>query len=475
MPFGQKLAFCIDVAHGLEALHACDIIHGDVKCENVLVFEDTPSDEGLSNSQERQLVCKLTDFGYSHLDASSNGFSLGGSPPWNAPECFSGTYFKIETAKRTDVYSFGLLVWRLMLDGDPFASMKFEGDTEKDQRAHRNEFVTALKNNDKLAEHVCQSLENSASLTEQQLAMITRVIRCTLTKDPSQRELDMARLIRLLSPDFWYHSRQTLYPKRISFDTDIKLLDIEKHFHELRKSDGVVKEHIARSFHNYAKGLAGDKVQNAGAAYQLAVCYALGFGVAFQPDECLKWLNIASMGGFGPAQVALPRFAHVFNDELRDYIVPTAADAMEELRLDSASSPSPEVPAIVGHPPAEYAEKRGGKFYLNGRVIDGTALLLKAAESSHYEIMDMTLSNGISGAASTEEGVTPLHFLSFWDVEKAKSWGQKLVAAGGNINAIARRGTSVGGTPLMWAVSEDRREHSQIIIELGGSPTVSGE
>lgn len=190
-------------------------------------------------------------------------------------------------------------------------------------------------------------------------------------------------------------------------------------------------------------------------------------------DECLKWLNIASMGGFGPAQVALPRFAHVFNDELRDYIVPTAADAMEDLSLDSANSLSPEVPAIVGHPPSEHVENRGGKFYLNGKFIDGTALLLKAAERSQYEILDMTLSNGISGAAGTEEGVTPLHFLSFWDAEKAKSWGQKLVAAGGNINAIARRGISVGGTPLMWAVSEDRREHSQIIIELGGSPTTT--
>ena len=473
LPFDQKLAFCVDVAHGLEALHACDIIHGDVKCENVLVFEDTPSDEGVTISQERHLVCKLTDFGYSHLDASSNGFPLGGSPPWNAPECLSGTYFRIETAKRTDVYSFGLLVWRLMLDGDPFASMTFEGDTEKEQRARRNEFVTTLKNNDKLVEHVCQSLEMSASLTEQQLAMITRVIRCTLTKDPSQRELDMARLIRLLSADFWYHSRQTVYPKRISFDTDIKLLDIEKHFHELRKSDGVVKEHIARSFHHYAKGLAGDKVQNAGAAYQLAVCYALGFGVTFQPDECLKWLNISSMGGFGPAQVALPRFAHVFNDELRDYIVPTAADTMEDLSLNSARSPTYEVPTIVDASPSETVEVRGDKFYVNSKIIDGTALLLEAAEHSQYDMMDMILSSGISGASSTEEGVTPLHFLSFWDLDKAKSFGRKLIAVGGNINAIARRGTSVGGTPLMWAVSEDRRQHSQIIIELGGDPTTT--
>ena len=89
-----------------------------------------------------------------------------------------------------------------MLDDDPFASMKFENDTEKKQRASRNEFVTTLKNNDKLAKHVCQSLETSVSLTEQQLAMLRRIICCTLIKNFSQRELDMARLIRLLSSDF---------------------------------------------------------------------------------------------------------------------------------------------------------------------------------------------------------------------------------------------------------------------------------
>lgn len=153
-------------------------------------------------------VCKLTDFGFSHLDASSNGFPLGGSPPWQAPECISGKYFRIESAKRTDIYSFGLLIWRIMLDGDPFNLISYsDPGTEKERRELRNSAIALLKNEDKLVDHVCESLRISSNLKDEQLEMLERVIRSTLMKDPQRRELDMGRLIRLLSPDFWYQSR----------------------------------------------------------------------------------------------------------------------------------------------------------------------------------------------------------------------------------------------------------------------------
>lgn len=133
---------------------------------------------------------------------------MGGSPPWQAPELMSGRYFQIESAKRTDIYSFGLLVWRLMLDGDPFEPLdSFEGETEKEKRARRNEGLALLKSEDQLTEHVCESLKSSGVLNEQQMAIIVRVIRKTLARDPSQRELTMANLIRLLDPNFWYQSR----------------------------------------------------------------------------------------------------------------------------------------------------------------------------------------------------------------------------------------------------------------------------
>ena len=69
--------------------------------------------------------------------------------------------------------------------------------------------------------------------------------------------------------------------------------------------------------------------------------------------------------------------------------------------------------------------------------------------------------------------MSAIHFLSSWDVEKAHSLGLRLVKAGVDVNAVAKRGTTVGGTPLMWAVYGGHLEHAKILIELGAEPMVS--
>lgn len=234
----------------------------------------------------------------------------------------------------------------------------------------------------------------------------------------------------------------------------------------------MVKEKIAQSFHDYAKGLVGDRTQNPGAAHQLAICYAIGFGVPFEPKESVKWLEIAAMGGSQPAKSALPRFRQVFDDDLQDYIIPLS-EAVDMLDIQAPGFQISEPPTVAGDSKPEGLDLdfRDGKIYIDGKLEDGTTLLLEAAELCYYRRVESLLSNGVPGNASTAEGVTPLHFLSSWDLDKAESLGRKLIRSGGSINAVARKGTSVGGTPLMWSVYGDRLEHSSVILELGGSPT----
>src|SRR5438876_8776826 len=86
-----------------------------------------------------------------------------------------------------------------------------------------------------------------------------------------------------------------------------------------------------------------------------------------------------------------------------------------------------------------------------------------------YDILEFLLSKGVKPDIS-EEGVTALHFLSSWDAGRAEELGRNLVQADVNINAKAKRGTSVGGTPLMWSVYGDHLEHSAILIKLGADP-----
>lgn len=114
LAFETRLGLSCDVGAGLDAIHEFGIIHGDLKPANILVF---PSGTGF--------VAKLADFGLS-MDEAKEEYTKppGGTPGWQAPEV--GRYFEdgglVLTSELpgTDTYSFGLLVWSVMLlNGDP--------------------------------------------------------------------------------------------------------------------------------------------------------------------------------------------------------------------------------------------------------------------------------------------------------------------------------------------------------------------
>jgi serine/threonine protein kinase/ankyrin repeat protein len=462
--FEEKLALCVDVAHGLEILHACDIVHGDVKCENVLVFENDCQNEEPDEPKSRY-ICKLTDFGISTHTAEN--IILGGSRPWQAPECTRGAYFKLEGAKCTDIYSFGMLLWRVMLDGDPFKSLgEFEGNTAKDRREKRNDAIALLKEEDRLVKHVCDSLTMSGKFSNQQLDMLHDVIRIILTKDPSSRELDIGRLIRLLMPNKWYQRRHPVSPRRISIDLNIQLLDIEKDFASFKKISQVAKQRIVNSFQAYTKGSTGQNTDGA-AAFQLAICYAMGFGVPIESNKCLKWLAIAANEGSRPAREALPLVAKAFDIKIGDQVDIRKADR-PLLVLSSPSGDRGDTSSWELETELSGDEKKKD-VGTEDSCADWT--MLQAAEVCRYDIIELLLSQGVKPEIS-EDGVTPLHFLSTWDENIAERLGQKLILAGADVNARAKRGVSVGGTPLMWSVYGDHLTHSAILIRLGADPMV---
>ena len=468
-----------------------DIVHGDVKCENVLVFDKKTElagqhDQGETHvidflglvlilQEDFSLYCKLTDFGVSRHP--KGGIILGGSRPWQAPECTRSAYFLIEAAKRTDVYSFGMLLWRVMLDGDPFKSLgDFRGKTVKEQRHQRNDAVTALKDEDSLVQHVCKSLTLSERFSRRQLEMLCEVIEITLAKDPRRRELDMARIIRLLTPNNWYETRHPIGPQRISMDFDVQLLDIEKHYSELKMASPVVHAKIAQGFRDYAQGAVGDfgkdqETKKSAAAYQLAICYANGFGVPFQPSECLRWLEFAADRGSQKAQEALPKIFKAFESQPDDFINIPGPDTLSRtvrlLSIESSTWHGDEGSPLPGglEPLALRSSHENTEF-------DTSWTLLKASSCCRYDILDYLLSKSTKSSTSYD-GISPIHFFSSWKLSRAESIGRQLVEAGADINANATRGMSIGGTPLMWSVYGDHLRHSEILLKLGGDPMVA--
>ena len=124
----DKLLLAHDVACGLDAIHACKVIHGDVKLANVLLYR---------NDHLAMPVAKLSDFGHAVLWSATRMYEplYGGTPLYNAPEVFAQDFESIaaETMHKCDVYSYGLLLWGVLKDGSPYFEDSWLESHEEDK------------------------------------------------------------------------------------------------------------------------------------------------------------------------------------------------------------------------------------------------------------------------------------------------------------------------------------------------------
>lgn len=368
------------------------------------------------------------------------------------------------------MYSFGMMVWRVCLDGDPFGTLgEFPGPTVADKRQQRNDAIAAKKDSDLLVKHVCDSLALSEKFTRPQLEMLCEVIGLTLRKDSSKRELDVTRIIRSLTSNYWFEARHPLPPSRLPLDPDCHLLDLEKWHSEFESTSPLVQSLIVSQYRDYAlsssDALMGDPgAKRSAAAYQLAICYANGFGEPFDPDACLKWLNFAADRGSQKAEEALPKVMEAFRFHPMVFTDPWhKSDDRDSVVSSSWTADSLSESMAVLDTDAKIVVPKVSKISL-----------LNAAETGNYRAMELLLQNGTKPSTS-EDGVSPLHFLSSWRVDKAEDLGRKLIQAGVNINAMAKRGPTVGGNPLMWSVFGNHLESSKILLRLGAEPMAATE
>ncbi|GLT97536.1 hypothetical protein SLE2022_150950 [Rubroshorea leprosula] len=108
----KRLIIGMDAAFGMEYLHGKNIVHFDLKCENLLVNMRDP----------QRPVCKIGDLGLSKVRQHtlvSGG--VRGTLPWMAPELLSGKSNMV--TEKIDVYSFGIVMWELLTGEEPYADM----------------------------------------------------------------------------------------------------------------------------------------------------------------------------------------------------------------------------------------------------------------------------------------------------------------------------------------------------------------
>ncbi|XP_059287285.1 uncharacterized protein LOC132040645 [Lycium ferocissimum] len=110
----KKLIIAMDAAFGMEYLHSKNIVHFDLKCDNLLVNLKDPS----------RPICKVGDFGLSKIKRNTlvTG-GVRGTLPWMAPELLNGSSNKV--SEKVDVFSFGIVLWEILTGEEPYANMHY--------------------------------------------------------------------------------------------------------------------------------------------------------------------------------------------------------------------------------------------------------------------------------------------------------------------------------------------------------------
>ncbi|BBN18896.1 protein MpPRAF [Marchantia polymorpha subsp. ruderalis] len=110
----KRLLIAMDAAFGMEYLHGKNIVHFDLKCENLLVNMRDP----------HRPICKVGDLGLSkvkHQTMVSGG--VRGTLPWMAPELLNGNSSLV--TEKVDVFSFGIVMWELLTGEEPYDKMHY--------------------------------------------------------------------------------------------------------------------------------------------------------------------------------------------------------------------------------------------------------------------------------------------------------------------------------------------------------------
>jgi serine/threonine protein kinase len=174
-----KLSICSDIAAGLCWLHECQILHSDIKFQNVLIFER------LDCNTSPPYRAKISDFGFAlDMDAlkecgQENALLEGFTPP-SAPE--SGSSIPLSLLTKVDVYSYGLLASRIFLNGDDIFNMKL---------------LNKFRDSSDLSAVVYEICEQSGVYDELQLQLVRHIVASTTSVKPEFR-VDMKVVVNMV-------------------------------------------------------------------------------------------------------------------------------------------------------------------------------------------------------------------------------------------------------------------------------------
>ncbi|MFH2007569.1 MAG: protein kinase [bacterium] len=156
----------LQVAEALHFIHAKNVVHCDIKSENVFLCEPPPE-------QRRRTVVKLLDFGLSRQKVASGRVSaseVGGTPAYMAPERLN----RASPRPSMDIYSLGVLFYEMITGTLPFL-----GSLEE-------VLIAQIK---KKPERISKRMREPVD------DRVEELVHKALRKDPDRRQKDMGAFI----------------------------------------------------------------------------------------------------------------------------------------------------------------------------------------------------------------------------------------------------------------------------------------
>ena len=155
----EAIAYAIEIARGLSMAHARNMVHRDIKPQNILI--------------DAEGRAKLTDFGISRQLEQDGMTATGrvlGTTDYVAPEQAMGR--KVDP--RTDIYSLGVVLYEMLVGQVPFAADSQVG--------------VAMK-------HVNEELPDVQRRRPEVSAAVALVVERSTTKDPRDRYQQVSEMI----------------------------------------------------------------------------------------------------------------------------------------------------------------------------------------------------------------------------------------------------------------------------------------
>ncbi|KAJ5312131.1 hypothetical protein N7508_002961 [Penicillium antarcticum] len=466
---GVKYQLALGVANGLEALHNLNIVHGDVKPDNVLVF--------VGPNDNMPFQAKLSDFGVCvDLEAPEGKFTLDdyrGTPAWLAPEVLNGDVsrfggFSSEFMFKFDAYSFGVVLLSIFTsNGDaPALSSDFRKISDRTSQ-------------------LLNGLKDIPSLINMQLR---KAVLTLLTEDPRNRPLPSSTLLKTdtLTYASWLSSIQTS-----STVSHVGIIDPVYNKGPLfwyRLDESIrteLEEQHALSKEGNAPPFAGD------------VLFGMAQTITGQKpsylDRMLNYLGDAAKTGFSPARAVYAQIMEAhgqrseFTQEILDEWMLQAVsegyffaksgqldkrveEAKDQFRAnggfcsDAFLGNKDVKAAVIQNKVLEWRGKRGDvvdrkdntilhaaaafgsigsvQSLLNAQMgVDvenknGETPLYKAFQAGHAKVIQILLDRGANASCKTQQKLTPLHWLFMVPDASINEISKRMVEKGADVNSV---------------------------------------